>query len=323
MVPAGVCHFCMAGIDGYPYTDMSAQPAFLRTMTGAAALCPWLEISPFTAKLPSYGDMPQMIYRPDIWHNWHLGHGRYFISSALVCLLGLFANAGLGVVPRLQAMTRLWISYCRRVQKRPYLTKFSKENLGFMTSMDWPEGNWQKASTTTLLMEAWHEWFSMLTFEAQEWMEEWLQSADFADRVAADEIYVLILLVVKRVNALFRCLYRKGAWLNQNTARAAAGLGLESLRAYERLATIHVMKRLPRFPLHPKSHMLYHIFKFMEDSAEKNEWTESPLVDGCQQDEAFVGILSRFSRRVAPRSTIDRTYDLYTVSLREHWLGEK
>ena len=152
-----------------------------------------------------------------------------------------------------------------------------------------------------------------------EWMEHWLTSADFVDQVAADEVYVLILLVVKRVNALFRCLYSSGAWLSRDMARKASTLGLQSLRAYERLATIHVMKRLPRFPVHPKAHMLFHVFKFMAENAEKHEWTESPLVDGCQQDEAFVGILCRMSRRVAPKSTIDRTYGVYKISLAEHW----
>ena len=120
LVAAGICHFCMAGTDGYPYADMSDEPAFLRTMQSAAALCPWHEVSPFTAKLPSYTDMPQMIYRPDIWHNWHLGHGKYFLSSALVCLLGLFAAAGRGVVPRMAAMSRLWLAYCRRVKIKVY-----------------------------------------------------------------------------------------------------------------------------------------------------------------------------------------------------------
>lgn len=37
-------------------------------------------------------------------------------------------------------------------QERPYLQKISRESLGFMSHLDWPEGKWQKGSTTTLLM---------------------------------------------------------------------------------------------------------------------------------------------------------------------------
>jgi len=39
-------------------------------------------------------------------------------------------------------------------KERPYLVKIGRESLGFKSSLDWPEGGWQKGSTTTLLMEA-------------------------------------------------------------------------------------------------------------------------------------------------------------------------
>lgn len=153
LVGHGVCHLCCAGMENLPFTDVSESPGFERTMNSLAAMAPWEAPSPFTLQMPSYGFPPEL-YKPDVWHNWHLGHGRYFISSAVVSLLELFQDAGAGVVPRLKAMSQHWRAYCAAQKKRPYLLKFTRENLSFLSSMDWPEGGWQKASTTTLLMDA-------------------------------------------------------------------------------------------------------------------------------------------------------------------------
>ena len=47
-------------------------------------------------------------------------------------------------------------------EERPYLSKLSKETLGCKTSLDWPEGGWQKGATTTLLMVPWLTFFKKL-----------------------------------------------------------------------------------------------------------------------------------------------------------------
>jgi hypothetical protein len=63
--------------------------------------------------------------------------------------------------------------------------------------------------------------------------------------------------------------------------------------------------------------MLNHTFRFLELWAQQVESVENPLADSCQIDESFVGAISRFSRRVSPRMTILRTYDLYVTALRD------
>ena len=96
-------------------------------------------------------------------------------------------------------------------------------------------------------------------------------------------------------------------------------LGLRALRCYHELASMHVQLRQPRFPVHPKFHMLFHTFRFVELNAQRHTWTESPAVDMCSQDEAFVGIVSRWSQRVSVGATIDRTWDLYLACLHKRW----
>ena len=75
-------------------------------------------------------------------------------------------------------------------------------------------------------------------------------------------------------------------------------------------------------PLFSQPHMLHHTFRFLERHAPNLGYMESPLADSCQQDETFVGIISRYSRRASPKSTIDRTLDLYLAALRKHLVRE-
>lgn len=122
----------------------------------------------------------------------------------------------------------------------------------------------------------------------------------------------------RNINALMRTLYRSGAWLTAEDAATVASQGLVVLRANKRLAELSVIKREPRFPLHCKLHMLFHTFRFLQSWSRVHKWCENPLVDACQVDEAMVGIISRFSRRVSPKTTVWRTYDLYLTSLCRH-----
>ena len=181
----GVCHLCLGGVSGISYTDFSTSPDWERTMDSAAAQVPWHSVSPWHS-LPAIKDFRPFTFRPDLFHGFHLGHGRYFLSSALVVLQQL--EEGDGVETRFQQLSRKWLQYCRSVrvpwqnvypftffgffclsacdwnivcyrccpcmtcQERPYLQKISRESLGFMSHLDWPEGKWQKGSTTTLLM---------------------------------------------------------------------------------------------------------------------------------------------------------------------------
>ena len=124
------------------------------------------------------------------------------------------------------------------------------------------------------------------------------------------------------MNAVFRKLYHCGAWLASPDALEVSALGIMTLRAQNRLAEISLALREPRFPLHVKPHMLFHTFKFLKQWGEKHPWVENPLVDACQIDESFVGVISRYSRRVSPKTTVSRTYDLYLTSLRRHLMDD-
>lgn len=105
----GICHLCCGGMVGISYTDVSDHPDWERTMFSAAALTPWESYSPWQ-DLPGLENFRPWTFRPDVFHNFHLGHGQYFLSSALVILSG--CQPGNSVDARFQELDRAWKEYC-------------------------------------------------------------------------------------------------------------------------------------------------------------------------------------------------------------------
>jgi len=106
----GVCHICCGGLGGIPYEIFSSPPPWESSMQSAAAACPWESWSPFQ-DLPFIRTCRPWTFRPDIFHNFHLGHGKYFISSSMV-VLQQFEEGG-GVDARFQQLTDKWLAFCR------------------------------------------------------------------------------------------------------------------------------------------------------------------------------------------------------------------
>ena len=154
---------------------------------------------------------------------------------------------------------------------------------------------------------------------SKEWLEWQLQEVDWQIQLQDDPRYMTIFLVVASINAVFKTLYRGGVWLPAATARDVGEKGLQALRGYAKLANASLQLGQPRYALYPKFHMLLHQFYWLLWRADKTDWVESPLTDGCQVDEGFIGVVARLSRRVSPKQTIDRTIDLYLMTIWKGW----
>lgn len=107
----GLCHFCMGGSPGIPDADPYPAAKWISTMGSAASFYPWEVISPVTKLMPGMPSCPAYIYRPDLFHNWHLGMGQCFVASSLVLLQNMCA--GSSIPRRFETMTALWRAYCR------------------------------------------------------------------------------------------------------------------------------------------------------------------------------------------------------------------
>ena len=107
---AGICHLCMAGYGDIPCSDASHGAKWQSTMTSAAAAYAWDEESALTQLLPSHPLKQPQLYRPDLFHNWHLGIGQTFLASTLVLVANLCSGAT--IPARFAELTSLWRKFC-------------------------------------------------------------------------------------------------------------------------------------------------------------------------------------------------------------------
>ena len=126
----GICHLCMAGAPGVPCSDAFASARWIRTMGSAASMHAWDSPSPLTLHMPQMPSFPAFIYRPDIFHNWHLGMGQCFVASSIVILLDMCP--GTSIPKRFERMTLLFRAYCR---SRSLGASKSTERLDFLGNM--------------------------------------------------------------------------------------------------------------------------------------------------------------------------------------------
>lgn len=113
----GLCHFCFAGTQGIPCSDTGDDTAWMRSMGSAASFIAWEAESPLLVGLMQSPGEPAMIYRPDLFHNWHLGMGQCFCASTLVILSNMCT--GSSIPKRFDELTQLWRTWCRDMQLGP------------------------------------------------------------------------------------------------------------------------------------------------------------------------------------------------------------
>ena len=113
----GLCHFCFAGTQGIPCSDTGDDTAWMRSMGSAASFIARETESPLLVGLMQSPSEPAMIYRPDLFHNWHLGMGQCFCASTLVILSNMCT--GSSIPKRFDELTQLWRTWCRDMQLGP------------------------------------------------------------------------------------------------------------------------------------------------------------------------------------------------------------
>ena len=259
--PFGVCWLCMAGtIPGGPFEDMNVNARWTQVPTTN----PWLT-PPVLLRLFHCVDRPYDFFKADIWHNYHGGAGKTFISSVLAECLNLLPGSKEAKIASLDGFLREWAK--RPGCSLPHSGGFCQERIGLTSFQVLPEGGWSKFADT-YTYHKFVEWFLSKRVE----------------QIRGDEILWLVWEAVTTINQVFTTLYTSGLWLTPDEARTAGEGGRKFLSLYAHLAHKCMVKRHLRFPVYVKFHMLDHQFRRLLQGSCKS-WTLNPLGESVQADE--------------------------------------
>ena len=144
------------------------------------------------------------------------------------------------------------------------------------------------------------------------------------DQTVADEFLNDIYHCFSAANRFKKVLYASGLWLSLDKCQAAAQAGLDFLRLY--LLSSHRAYALgkTRFKLTPKFHACIPVVDGLVTAFNsRRRWTLSPLSEGTQMDEDFVGKLSNIAVKVSPRMVHTHTLQRYLMVVSTQLRGEK
>ena len=158
--------------------------------------------------------------------------------------------------------------YLAQKKKRLYCGRISAVTLGFESFQKPPQGGWQKASDTALLLEIFEQFCS--------------EHADLATR---HEILRWTFTATSNLNFAMRTLYKSGLWMTRMQARDASVAGLNFLKCYSTLATLCIAANRDRYPITPKAHYLHHLFYELKVQSAQHTWCLNFLGTSVQMDE--------------------------------------
>lgn len=150
----GICWMCRAGSEvapAVPYEDFSISPLWEATL-GQQEI--WRgETPPILLGAPLPDDQLWSFYKTDVWHNFHMGVGKFWVAGGLV---GLLENLPMwddaSMEERLQSLNTDYHSFCMRKRVTPHVEDLGRETLGWPTAGTCPCGSWSKGSATTHFM---------------------------------------------------------------------------------------------------------------------------------------------------------------------------
>ena len=289
-IPKGICHICRADQPGYPFEDFSsAEPRWRSTEDTCPA---YSTPPPLLQKLLHEREAPSRLAAQDLFHGWHLGAGKVFVSSCIALLADFFPARSMD--GRFELMTNHLRTWARAHRQQVYIRKLTRDVIGWPHATEYPTGGWSKGSTTLALLR----WVIFV----------------FGERRNAIDLGSLVhiaWLAATEANAFFSGLYRESLWIARPRAQELAGHGLAFLHLNGRAAKVAHDQNRPLFLFMPNLHRLHHIFFFLKDQAANSdaEYALSPLAFSCQLEEDFVGRPSRISRRVDVRTSMARTLE--------------
>lgn len=188
----GICHLCLAGQKLFPAEEINTfQPAW-RVTVGVS--CPWDRVPSVVRTLPHDHSNPASFFMPDLWHAFHLGVGKSFVSSAVQLAL-----------PFIAAANPHYRDFCKKHRRPPIVSRITGTLVSYRDKTG-AVGAWSKGSVTTTMML----WVPAL----------------FSD-LPHDPLLALAAEGAQKANDMFAFLYRAPAFLSKEEAMSVSSLGAD------------------------------------------------------------------------------------------------
>ena len=291
----GICFNCLADQEGYPFEDFESPNPRWRATIGQVS--PFLT-DPVFLQLPHDETLPTSIIGLDLFHGFHLGAGKVFVSSCLVLVSEILE--GSSVPKRFDSLHDCFFDWCRRRKQRPYIRKLSQETIKWLQTTDFPSGAWSKGSTTLCLLRF---IVDFCTNKEQE--------------IRGTLLHTCFLAAVE-IDSFFSKIYKEGVWIQGPKAIEIAGHGFMFLKLNGRVAFEAFESGRALFPFMPNLHRLHEIFFLMTDHVQKAGFCLNPVVWSNQMAEDYIGKPSRVSRRVSSRLAVERTLQRSLAATHAH-----
>ena len=203
---------------------------------------------------------------------------------------------------RLNRAHSSFVLWCRAEKRFPALRSFSKQFLNMKNFHSAPWANC-KGSDTGLLIQ-WLQFFIALTLrnpppEADTGMLRRMQQ------------------LCQSYRAIFRSLHFHGLWMERSCARRLYVEIMRLLRGYQLVGSLCLQRTFRAFLQKPKNHALAHTaYHIRQQLAAGAPYIMNCEAYSCEQDEDFIGRVSRLSRKVDIRTQGKRVFNRIFLKFR-------
>ena len=292
-----LCHLCGAGGGGPAAEDYRAEPAWANTFLRER---PWdtHAAPPALTSIPAYL-APEEVLQPDPFHVVKFGIGRSIAGGVLVYLVrktcfDYEGCSGLSFPERLNRAHSSFAMWCRAEKKHPALRSFTKQFLNMRNFASAPWTNC-KGSDTGLLLQ-WLHWFLSLTLR---------DPPAACDRGLLRKMQQLC----QSYRSIFRSVHFHNLWMERACGRRLYVEIMRLLRGYQVVGSLCLRSRFRAFLQKPKNHALAHTaFHIRQQLLAGAPYILNIEAYSCEQDEDFIGRVSRLSRKVDVRTQGKRVF---------------
>ncbi|CAE7231491.1 TTN [Symbiodinium sp. CCMP2592] len=227
-----ICPYCLAGAEGYSYTDVSDSPAWLQTV---GVTDPW-DATPPLNEVPYASTFAAGLYKLDVFHVLKFGVFRDTVGSSIVRLAFMRywdtddVTESCGVPERLNRAFAYYSMWCLAQGKNHTLKRFSRANMSYDKNHHFAEVH-AKGSEVILLM-------TWLSFQLDLFLREPKDAGD-----------VPILKVMKQMLdgglTYVGIMHSHGTWLPHSCACLQLDAGMCFARGYAFLANHCTALKVP------------------------------------------------------------------------------